>query len=122
MLSKPFDLEERWVNFAGDIALFCKAIPNHFTGQYYGNQLLRSAGSSALNFGEMQGSLTDKDFKNKATISLKELKESRMNLKILTKIQYGNNSELRQLLDEVEQLIKIIATIIKNKKLIMIGP
>lgn len=104
------------VDFAADVAMFCKDIPKDFTGQYYGNQLLRSAGSSALNFGEMQGSQTDKDFRNKATISLKELKESRINLKILSKIGYGKNSERDELLDEVEQLIKIVATIIKNKK------
>lgn len=103
------------VDFAADIALFCKAIPNDFTGQYYGRQLMRSAGSSALNFGEMQGAQTDKDFKNKATISLKELKELRINLKILTKIDYGEKAKRITLLDEAEQLIKIVATIIKNK-------
>ncbi len=52
---KTYDLEERLVNFAAEIALFCKTIPNDLTGQYYGNQLLRSGGGSALNFGEMQG-------------------------------------------------------------------
>ena len=64
----------------------------------------------------MQGAQTDRDFRHKATISLKELKESRINLKILSKIKYGRESERNKLLDEVEQLIKIIATIIKNKK------
>jgi four helix bundle protein len=116
MSEKPYDLEERLVNFAANTALFCREISNHFKGQYYGHQLLRSAGSSALNFGEIQGAQTDKNFKNKAAISLKELKESRMNLKILSKIQYGKSSERIELLDEVEQFIKIIATIIKNKK------
>ena len=116
MQNKPYDLEERLVHFAADVSLFCKAIPNDFTGQYYGHQLLRSAGSSALNFGEMQGAQTDRDFRNKAAIYLKELKESRINLKILSKIKYGRESERSKLLDEVEQLIKIIATIIKNKK------
>jgi len=116
MESKPYNLEERLVDFAADSALFCKAMSNDFTGQYYGHQLLRSAGSSALNFGEMQGAQTDRDFRHKATISLKELKESRINLKILSKIKYGRESERSKLLDEVEQLIKIIATIIKNKK------
>ena len=53
------------------------------TGQYYGNQIMRSSGSSALNFGEAQGTNTDRDYINKASISLKELKESRVNLKIL---------------------------------------
>jgi len=115
MERKPYDLEERLVDFASHIALFCNSIPNDFTGQYYGHQLLRSTGSSALNFGEMQGAQSDKDFKNKATISLKELKESRINLKVLRKINYGKSVERSELLEEVEQLVKIIATIIKNK-------
>lgn len=113
---KSFDLEDRLVNFAADTAVFCQKIPNNFAGNYYGNQLLRSSGSSALNFGEMQGAQSDRDFANKATICLKELKESRMNLKILSKITYGEENKRVLLLDEVEQLIRIIATIIKNKK------
>ena len=56
---------------------------------YYGNQLLRSAGSSALNFGEAQGTNTTKDKINKLALVLKELKESRVNLKILHKVNYG---------------------------------
>lgn len=76
MSDKLYNLEERLVNFAADSALFCRDVPNDFAGQYYGNQLLRSSGSSALNFGEMQGAQSDRDFKNKATFSLKELKES----------------------------------------------
>ena len=60
------------------------------TGLYYGNQLLRSTGSTALNFGEAQGTNSDRDYINKSSINLKELKESRVNLKILNKVNYGN--------------------------------
>ncbi len=116
MTNKKYDLEDRLVEFAAKIALFCQDLPKDMTGQYYGNQLLRSGGSAALNFGEAQGTNTDRDYVNKASISLKELKESRVNLKILKKVNYGNQSKIPDLLDEVEQLIKIIATIIKNKK------
>lgn len=113
---KKYDLEDRLVNFAADIAIFCSELPKDFTGDYYGNQLLRSGGSSALNFGEAQGTNTVRDYIHKASIPLKELKESRVNLKILNKIGYGNTTKREYLLDEVEQLTKIIATIIKNKK------
>ncbi len=114
-MSKPYDLEQRLVNFAASIALFCRNIPNDFTGQYYGNQLLRSSGSAALNFGETQGAQSDRDFRNKAAISLKELKETRINLKILREIQYADATKIPDVLNEVEELIKIIVTIIKNK-------
>ncbi|MBU3027946.1 MULTISPECIES: four helix bundle protein [Zobellia] len=116
MDDKKYDLEDRLVNFAADIAIFCREIPKDFTGEYYGNQLLRSAGSSALNFGEAQGTHTSKDYVHKASICLKELKESRVNLKILNKIEYGNEAKRNLLTDEVQQLIKIIAAIIRNKK------
>lgn len=116
MTQKKFDLEERFVDLAAGIASFCQDLSNDFTGQYYGNQLLRSAGGAALNFGEAQGTNTDKDYVHRATISLRELKESRVNLKILNRINYGNKEKRIGLLDEVEQLIKITATIIKNKK------
>lgn len=115
-MDKKFDLEDRLVDFAADVVLFCKELPNDMTGQYYGNQLLRSGGSSALNFGEAQGTNTNRDYINKAGISLKELKESRVNLKILQKVDYGDSTKRGNLLNEVEQLIRIVATIIKNKK------
>ncbi|UOY09078.1 four helix bundle protein [Muricauda sp. SCSIO 64092] len=113
---KKYDLEDRLVVFAAQVAKFCKDLPNDITGQYYGNQLLRSGGSSALNFGEAQGTYSNKDYIYKASISLKELKESRVNLKILNKIGYGQDIGRTELLNEAEQLIKIIATIIKNKR------
>jgi len=115
MADKKFDLEDRFVDFGASTVFFCATLPNDMPGQYYGNQLSRSAGSSALNFGEMQGAQSDRDFKNKAAISLKELKESRMNLRILSKVNYGESEKKEKLLDEVGQLIRIMATIIKNK-------
>ncbi|MEO9511156.1 MAG: four helix bundle protein [Flavobacteriaceae bacterium] len=115
-MDKKFDLEDRFVDFAARIALFCKDLPNNFTGQYYGNQLLRSGGSAALNFGEALGTNTNRDYVHKASLTLKELKESRVNLKILHRVDYGPKEIKDNLLNELEQLIKIIASIIKNKK------
>lgn len=102
MTEKKFDLEDRLVDFAASVVLFSKDLPKDMTGQYYGNQLLRSAGSSALNFGEAQGTNTAKDYIHKASLSLKELKESRVNLKILNKVDYGNQLERSALLNEIE--------------------
>ena len=116
MNNKVFDLEERLVSVEGDIILFCKKLPNDLCGEYDANQLLRSAGSSTLNFGEAQGAQTVKDKIFKLSLSLKELKESRVSLKMLNMLQFENAGERDSLLNEVEQLIKIIATIKKNKR------
>lgn len=114
--TKKYDLEERLVNYAANIAFSVREFPNDFTGNYYAHQLIRSGGSSALNFGEAQGTQTTKDYISKAAIVLKELKESRVNLKIISKLNYGKETARNALLKETEELIKIIATIIMNKK------
>jgi len=116
MSEKKYDLEDRLVSFAANIAFFVKDFSQDFTGKYYANQLIRSGGSAALNFGEAQGSQTNKDYINKAAIVLKELKESRVNLKILSKLEYGKKQHRLQLLSESDELVKIIATVIKNKR------
>ena len=86
---KKFDLEERLVAYAAGVSIFVRQFPEDFSGKYYAHQLIRSGGSSALNFGEAQGTQTTKDYINKASIVLKELKESRVNLKIVIKLGYG---------------------------------
>lgn len=105
--AKKFDLEDRLVAFAAGTSIFVRKFPNDFSGKYYAHQLIRSGGSSALNFGEAQGTQTTKDYISKASIVLKELKETRVNLKIVSKLNYGNQNELLRLLNETEELIKI---------------
>jgi len=112
---KKYDLEDRLVCFAALIGKFCQGLPDDNTGQYYARQLMRSGGSAALNFGEAQGTFTNKDYVHKVSLSLKELKESRVTLKIMNFVDYGDDNLTRQLLKETEELIRIIATIIKNK-------
>jgi four helix bundle protein len=99
---KKFNLEDRLVEFAANAVLFSKDLPSDMTRQYYGNQFLRSGGSSALNFSEAQGTNTNRDYINKAGISPKELEESKVNLKIFNNIEYGKATKRGNLLDEVE--------------------
>ncbi|WP_396172025.1 four helix bundle protein [Flavobacterium sp.] len=87
-----------------------------FENEYYKNQLIRSSGSSSLNFGEAQGTISDKDFIFKLTLVVKELKESRNSLKILNYIKEGDEITRILLLKEVEELIAISSKMIINKK------
>lgn len=112
---KKYDLEDRLVCFAALIIKFCQSLPDDNTGKYYAYQLMRSGGSAALNFGEAQGTFTYKDYIHKVSLSIKELKESRVSLKILNFVNYGDENCTRQLLKETEELIRILASIIKKK-------
>lgn len=115
-MEKLFDYEERLVRFAGEIIFFVGTIPNTYAGQYYNNQLIRSSGSSALNYGEAQGTVTNKDFIHKMSLVVKELKESRSSLKILRYAKMGGRDKRNWLLQECEELIAISSKMLNNKK------
>ena len=113
---KIFNFEDRLVRFAGECIFFTRNLSKSFENEYYKNQLIRSSGSSTLNFGEAQGTISDKDFIFKLTLVVKELKESRNSLKILNYIKEGHEVVRDSLLIEVEELIAIASKMIINKK------
>lgn len=77
-------------------------------------QLIRSACSSALNYGEALGARTDKDRTHKLRICLKELRESLRNLNIQSKARLLTEEKLNPLRVENDELIRIIVTLIKK--------
>ena len=113
---KIYNLEDRLVRFAGECIFFVRKLEKSYELEYYKNQLIRSSGSSSLNYGEAQGSITDKDFIFKLSLVVKELKESRNSLKVLDYIKAGENENRTWLLIECEELIAISSKMINNKK------
>jgi four helix bundle protein len=76
-----------------------------------GIQLLRSATSAALNFGEAQSAESRKDFIHKMSIVLKELRESEINMKIIQRSNIARNQlQLSECINECKQLIAIFQT------------
>ncbi len=116
MKEKLYNLEERLVRFAGEVINFCNSLPKSQSGLYYSDQIMRSSGSAALNYGEAQGANTSKDFIHKMSIVLKELKETRVSLKILNYVNQGEEEKRNWLLKEVNELVPISAKMILNKK------
>ncbi|OOV13320.1 four helix bundle protein [Flavobacterium sp. LM4] len=111
-----FNFDDRLIRFARECIFFTRQLERIFENEYYKNQLIRSSGSASLNFGEAQGTITDKDFIFKVSLVVKEFKESRNSLKILDYIKEGDNDKRNKLLKEVEQLIAISSKMIINKK------
>ena len=112
---KIYNLDERLVRFAGETIFFVRKLNKTFELEYYKNQLIRSSGSSSLNYGESQGSITDKDYVFKLSLVVKELKESRNSIRVLEYIKEGNETERKWLLNEIEELIAITYKMILNK-------
>lgn len=114
MNNQKFDLTERLEDFAAAIILAYNEKPMSYAGDYLAKQLIRSSCASALNYGEVLGAGTSKDKINKLRICLKELRESLRNLNIQVKSRLKSENELSSLIDENDQLIRIIVTRIKN--------
>ena len=86
-IEKIFNFENRLVRFAEECIFFTRNLNKSFENEYYKNQLIRSSGSFSLNFGEAQGTVTDKDFIFNVALVVKELKDPRNSLKILDYIK-----------------------------------
>ncbi len=73
-----------------------------------GDQMIRSATSAALNYGEAQGAESRKDFIHKASLVLKELRETGISLRIFYDAGIrSKSSNLDELMDECNQLTAI---------------
>ena len=113
---KIYDFEDRLVRFAGEVIFFSRKLSSDYELDYYRKQLIRSSGSSALNYGEAQGTVTERDFINKLSLVSKELKESKTSLKILKYINTEKDDKRDWLLEEAKELIAIASKMILNKR------
>ena len=108
------ELENRMIDFSIQIVNLIKSlledrITNHLCGQ-----LLRSATSPALNYGEAQGAESKKDFVHKLGIVLKELRESLNCLKILAGTNYIKTES--PVMKECNELVSIFVKSVETNK------
>ncbi len=101
-------MENRLINFSVVLYEMSKELGNSFAATHLANQILRSSTSAALNFAEAQAAESRKDFIHKTSIVLKELRETNVNLHIITRIKICNNDEkVFRALKESEELVSI---------------
>ena len=117
MAEKIFDLEDRLVEFSCRVIELVEALPNTRAGNYIAAQLIRCGLAPALLYGEAQSAESRMDFIHKMKIVLKELKETRVCLKIITRsLMIKPVERLKDIKAELEQLISIIAKSIDTAK------
>ena len=111
-----FDLEDRLIEFAARCIKAAESLPCSRAGQHLCDQLIRSGTSPALNYGEAQSAESRKDFIHKMKVSLKELRETWICLRIIVKANLLKEEKLQSLLKETNELIAIFVTSIKTAK------
>jgi len=116
-MEKKYDLEDRLVEFASSVISLTESLPQSRAGSHIAAQLLRSGTSPAPNYGEAEAAESRKDFLHKMGICLKELRESRVWLRIIARRSLLNEEELTSVLSETEELIRIFkASIMTARK------
>jgi four helix bundle protein len=110
---REYDLEDRLIAFADSAIDVAESVPNTRAGFLLSEQLIRSATSSALNYGEAQGAESKRDFIHKMGVILKELRESSINLKLLIHRRMITDDKT---LKENRELIAIFVASIQTAK------
>ena len=104
---KAYDLEDWLVDFAVMILDLSEKLPRSQAGMHIAEQILRCGTSSAANYGEAQGAESRKDFIHKLKIAAKELKETRIWVKIINRKNYVDVDVSSSALEECKELIRI---------------
>jgi four helix bundle protein len=105
---KPDDLSERLLEFAVRIGKVVDALPETRLGQHIAGQLVRSGTSPAPNYEEACAAESRRDFIHKVRIALKELRESRCWIRMITKSELLPKERMSQLLTEADELCRIL--------------
>ena len=114
---RKFDLEDRLVKFSVMIISLVESLPDDRAAVYLANQLIKSGLSPALNYGEAQSCVSIKDFIHKLKISLKELRESFVCLKIIHLANlYTYEDNLIQAKTECNELISIFVKSVETSQ------
>ena len=105
------ELEGRLIDFAVLVVSVVEALPNTRAANHIAGQLVRSGTSPAPNYGEARSAESRKDFIHKMKISLKELRETLVWLKIIARKQLGDCREVPAAIGECNELIAIFVSI-----------
>ena len=117
MKRENYDLEDRLIEFAVQAIDIAEALPRTDAGRYLSGQIIRSGTSPALVYGEAQSAESRKDFIHKISIMLKELRETRINMKIMRKKGFLKDTLLiPNALKEVNELISIFVKSIQTAR------
>jgi four helix bundle protein len=107
-------IEERSFEFSLRIIKLVKNLKEN--NEYvFADQLLRSSTSIGANVAEAGAGQSKKDFISKMAIASKEARESRYWLRLIHKANLSD-LDLKEYLEEIEQIIKILTKIVKTSQ------
>ena len=110
---KPFSLSERLFEFASRMLDICATLPSSPEAGNIRFQLSKAGTSGAANWEEAEGAITKKDKRKSMVITRKEVRESRLWLRLISG-RFVSPEEIAEDIEEATELIKILSSIISK--------
>jgi four helix bundle protein len=112
------DIENRLIDFSVEISEWIIRLPKHPTVFHLKDQIIRSSTSAALNYGEAQSAESKRDFIHKINIVMKELRETKINLEMISRLEkFKGNPKISELISENDQLLAIFFRTLQTAKI-----
>ncbi len=110
------NLSEKSILFSKDIVLLYRDLDKKGLEKELSKQFLRSGTSVGANVAEAKGSISEADYYSKMHIAYKELLETKYWINLLLATKDIKKEEAENIFNEIEELAKILYTIIRNIK------
>jgi four helix bundle protein len=109
-------LEDRLIDFGVRCTLLCRQLYKlgHFDSKHVAGQLLRAGTHAGFHYPEARAAESTKDFVHKLKVMLKELRESKAELKYIIKMKYFSDEKVIPLKEEASELVAIITATVKR--------
>ena len=115
-MNKPYDLEERTLEFAKGVINLCKKLSQNTINFKLIGQLVDASTSVGANYREANEKLSKKDFAHKMRITRKECKESTYWLRLSKEANPKFSGEIDTFIKESQELRSIFTSIIEKSK------
>ena len=115
-MAKGDDIQKRLVDFAARIIRVTEHVPNTYAGKHIVRQMTRSGTAPAPNYAEARSAESTADFIHKLKVAHKELNETGVWMEIIVASQLLPEKLLIPLMDECDQLARILGSSIKTAR------
>jgi four helix bundle protein len=112
-----FEMENRLIDFSVRVVKCIEMLEKRNVDLHLKDQIIRSCTACSLNYGEAQSAESKKDFVHKIGIVMKELRETQINLKMLSRLNQGDQELLiTGLIKENDELLAIMYRTIQTAR------
>jgi four helix bundle protein len=108
------NIKERTFNSALKAVNLVERLPKTIAGNVLGKQFILSATSIGANCEEAHAGYTKDDFVFKLNIALREARETHYWLRLIQASSLGEPGELDPMIDEAEQIKKVLGSIVSK--------